>query len=325
METQKMEDQEQDQPESYSCCGSESKEELEPTTTEKRAQEVEVRRKIREQYATIATSKSKLEVKKEPEESKEESSPSKNVTSYTDYSGEELSNIPKEANLNLGSGNPVKLANLQIGETVVDLGSGAGIDCFLAANKVGESGKVIGIDMTPQMIDKARINAKENNYSNVEFRLGEIEHMPLADNSTDVIVSNCVINLALDKSQVFKDAYRILKPGGRLVVSDIVLNYEFPEVVKKAIKNVPGCVSRAWVADDYLNAIKEAGFNNVELLESAIIGPQGKPQKNESGLRKRKLRTYNTEIEVELTPEEDEKLQKTVMKAHFRAYKPLSV
>jgi SAM-dependent methyltransferase len=327
MTEQNLTKSEEKRPSSYSCCGSSSNESEATIRESDRSQDYEIRKTIRDQYASIA---------KGNFESEESSSPMqtiKNESNYTEYSQDELANLPEGANLGLGSGNPVALADILEGETVVDLGSGAGIDCFLAAKKVGESGKVIGVDMTPQMIDKARANARKGAYKNVEFRLGEIEHLPLADNTVDLIVSNCVINLALDKAQVFRDAYRVLKPGGRLVVSDIVLNHEFPEVVKQAL-DMPGCVSRAWVKEDYLGVIEAAGFKRVELLEAEVIKPQrktiegetiegGSIEKEGPGLRKRKLRTYNKEIEVELTPEEDEQLVTAVMKGHIRAYKPL--
>jgi SAM-dependent methyltransferase len=307
---------EEKQPSSYSCCGSDSTETENTARESSVVQADDVRKKVREQYTAIATGDFELE------DSGTSDQPSRDEGNYTEYSQDELSNLPEGANLGLGSGNPVALANIQEGETIVDLGSGAGIDCFLAAKRAGESGKVIGIDMTPAMIDKARNNAREGGYHNVEFRLGEIEHMPLADNSVDLIISNCVINLSPDKSKVFRDAYRVLKPGGRLVVSDIVLNHEFPEVVKKAL-DMPGCVSRAWVTEDYLGVIEAAGFERVELLEADHIQPQRQPVEVGDGLRKRKLRTYNKEVEVVLTPEEDERLLNTVMKGHIRAYKPL--
>ncbi|MHA2247110.1 MAG: arsenite methyltransferase [Candidatus Hodarchaeales archaeon] len=297
----------------YSCCGSKADEMENASSDQDIAQSGKIRSDIRKQYAEIATDEKNIySASEQPNQSGED---------YTDYSAEELSSIPKESNLGLGSGNPIKLANIQAGETVVDLGSGAGIDCFLAANEVGSAGNVIGIDMTPQMIDKARVNARKKGYSNVEFRLGEIEHMPVADNTVDLIVSNCVINLSVDKSQVFKDAFRVLRPGGRLVISDIILNQEFPDVVKEAFADVPGCVSRAWVKENYLGVIKKAGFERVELLEAEIIEPRNKPE-FESGLFKAKLRTYGKEVEVELTPEEYENLRSSIMKGHIRAYKP---
>ncbi len=161
------------------------------------------------------------------------------------------------------------LASLKEGETVLDLGSGAGFDGFLAANKVGRKGKVIGVDMTPEMIEKARENAKKGNYDNVEFRLGEIENIPAADNSVDVVISNCVINLAPDKRRVFKEAFRVLRPGGRLMVSDLVLLKELPEVIKNSVEAYIGCLSGAIVKDEYLKAIKNAGFRDVRIMDEA--------------------------------------------------------
>jgi len=183
------------------------------------------------------------------------------------YSEEELRSVPEKANLGLGCGNPVALASLKKGETVLDLGSGAGLDCFLAANKVGEKGRVIGVDMTPEMIDKARENARESKCKNVEFRLGEIENLPVADNTVDVIISNCVINLSLNKGRVFKEAFRALKPGGRLMVSDIVLLKKLPEVIRKSVKAYIGCLSGASMKDKYIETIKEAGFQEVKIIE----------------------------------------------------------
>jgi len=187
------------------------------------------------------------------------------------YSEEDIKTAPKGANLGLGCGNPVALASLREGETVLDLGSGGGFDCFLAADKVGKNGRVIGIDMTPEMIDKARENAEKGKYENVEFRLGEIENLPAADNSVDIIISNCVINLAPDKKNVFKEAYRVLKPGGRLMISDIVLQKELPDSIKNSIEGYVGCVSGAVMKDEYTEAIKEAGFLEVRLIDETTF------------------------------------------------------
>ncbi len=183
------------------------------------------------------------------------------------YTEEELKTIPEGANLGLGCGNPVALVSLREGETVLDLGSGAGLDCFLAAEKVGEKGRVIGVDMTPEMIEKARENARQGDYTNVEFRLGEIENLPVADNSADVVVSNCVINLVPDKGKAFKETFRVLKPAGRLMVSDIVLLKELPDVIKNSIEAYIGCLSGAVMKDEYIGAIKEAGFQDVRIAD----------------------------------------------------------
>lgn len=185
------------------------------------------------------------------------------------YSDEELKSVPEGANLGLGCGNPIALASLREGDTVMDLGSGAGFDCFLAAAKVGQKGRVIGVDMTPEMIDKARENARKGGYGNVEFRLGEIENLPAADNSVDVVVSNCVINLSPDKERVFKETHRVLKPDGRLMVSDIVLLKELPEGIKNSIDAYIGCLSGAMMKDEYLKTIEEAGFQEIRILEES--------------------------------------------------------
>lgn len=183
------------------------------------------------------------------------------------YSDKEIESIPEGANLGLGCGNPIALASLKEGETVLDLGAGAGFDCFLAANQVGETGKVIGIDMTPEMIEKARENAEKGNYTNVEFKLGEIEDLPVADESVDIIISNCVINLSPDKPKVFEEAFRVLKPGGRLMVSDIVLLKQLPNFIKESIDAYVSCVSGALLKEDYIAAIKNAGFQEIEIID----------------------------------------------------------
>ena len=190
------------------------------------------------------------------------------------YSPEELAAIPEDANLGLGCGNPTALAGLKPGETVLDLGSGAGIDCFLAAGRVGPKGRVIGVDMTPDMLDKARENARQAGTANVEFRLGEIENLPVADSSVDIIISNCVINLSTDKPRVFREAFRVLRPGGRLMVSDLALKKPLPNAVRESVDAYVACIAGAMVKDDYLNAIREAGFKDVEVVSEKAFPPE---------------------------------------------------
>ena len=185
------------------------------------------------------------------------------------YKEEELASVPAGANLGLGCGNPTALASLKEGETVLDLGSGAGFDCFLAANAVGAAGHVIGVDMTPEMIEKARANARKGGYSNVDFRLGELEHLPVADNAVDVVISNCVINLTPDKAAVFREAFRVLRPSGCFAVSDIVLLRELPPAVRDSAAAYVSCLSGAIMKDAYLEAIRAAGFENVRIVEES--------------------------------------------------------
>ena len=185
------------------------------------------------------------------------------------YEDRDLSAVPEGANLGLGCGNPVALASLRTGDVVVDLGSGAGFDCFLAAGRVGDSGRVIGVDMTHEMLEKARENARKGDYRNVEFRLGEIENLPVADGTADVIISNCVINLSTDKPKVFREVFRVLKPGGRLMVSDLVLTRPLPESVRRSVEAYAGCISGALMKEDYLDAIRSAGFSEVRVAEES--------------------------------------------------------
>jgi ubiquinone/menaquinone biosynthesis C-methylase UbiE len=186
------------------------------------------------------------------------------------YSDNEIKSI-SEANLGLGCGNPTALGEITEGMAVLDLGSGAGFDCFLAANKVGKTGKVIGVDMTEKMIKKARENAKKYGFSNVEFRLGDIEALPVEDKSVDVIISNCVINLSPDKQKVFDEAYRVLKKGGEMFVSDIVLLKELSEAHRKDKKLIAGCVGGAVLKEEYLKLVKNAGFTVKVLSEDKEI------------------------------------------------------
>jgi len=183
------------------------------------------------------------------------------------YREEDLTSAPQGANLGLGCGNPVAIASLKEGDTVVDLGCGAGFDCFLAAKAVGENGRVIGVDMTLEMIEKARENARKGNYPQVEFRLGEIESLPIGDNTADVVISNCVINLSPNKEKAFAEAFRILKPSGQLHVSDLVLNGNLPTSIKGSIEAYIGCVAGAVKKEAYLAAIKKAGFENILIVK----------------------------------------------------------
>ncbi|MCX7857069.1 MAG: arsenite methyltransferase [Deltaproteobacteria bacterium] len=181
------------------------------------------------------------------------------------YSREDLNTVPQDANLGLGCGNPLAFTSLKEGDVVLDLGSGAGFDCFIAARKVGKTGRVIGIDMTREMIERARENAKKGGFDNVEFRLGEIENLPLPDNYVDVIISNCVINLIPDKRSAFGEAFRVLKPKGRIIISDIVFLGDLPEVIKHSIDAYVGCISGAIKKSEYINLMEEVGFRQIAI------------------------------------------------------------
>ncbi|TLX71951.1 arsenite methyltransferase [Labilibacter sediminis] len=188
-----------------------------------------------------------------------------NLSAAIGYSDDDLKNVPEGSNMGLGCGNPQAIASLKTGETVLDLGSGAGFDCFLASRSVGETGKVIGVDMTPEMISKARTNAENGGYSNVDFRLGEIEHLPVSDSTVDVIISNCVINLSPDKEQVFLEAFRVLKPGGRLAISDIVSIVELPNAVKSDLSLYSGCMVGASSIDELNRMLEKVGFIEIRI------------------------------------------------------------
>ena len=195
------------------------------------------------------------------------------------YFPKELKKIPESAIMGLGCGNPAGLATLKKGETVLDLGSGGGIDVFLAANKVGEKGWVIGVDITPEMIRKAKSNARKGGYKNVEFRSGEIENLPVEDQSVDVIISNCVINLSPDKEKVFAEAFRVLRPGGRMVISDIVTDRELPEEIRKSFSAWAECIGGALTRKKYLSAIKNAGFDRIKVLDEKVFLEEGMSEK----------------------------------------------
>ncbi len=225
------------------------------------------------------------------------------------YTTQDVAAVPEGSNLGLGCGNPVAIASLNEGETVLDLGSGAGFDCFLAAQKVGEKGRIIGVDMTPEMIDKARENAQKSKYENVEFRLGEIEHLPAADNSVDVIISNCVINLAPDKYEVMKEAYRVLKPGGRIAISDLALRKELPKKIRDNMEAYVSCVAGAIHIDEYKKAVADAGFKNIKFT----INTASDSVDDESREKAEKA--------LSLSPEEFDDLNASVVSAYIEAEK----
>lgn len=219
----------------------------------------EVRTAVREQYGRIARSTSGGCC------APGSCGPGAEASLALGYSADDLASVPEGANMGLGCGNPQALAALEQGETVVDLGAGGGFDCFLAAKQVGPKGHVIGIDMTPDMVSKARANAAKLGAANVEFRLGEIEHLPVADGSVDVILSNCVINLSPDKQAVFSDAFRVLKAGGRLAISDVVALRPLPESLRNDVAALTGCISGAAAVTTVESLLREAGFANVRV------------------------------------------------------------
>ena len=213
----------------------------------------DIRNIVRESYKKIVTEESKLGCCED------------DISKSIGYSDEELDLVPQNSNLGLGCGNPHLIASIKEGETVLDLGSGAGFDCFLSSKKVGENGLVIGVDMTPQMVTQARNNAIENNYTNVDFRLGEIENLPVADNFVDVIISNCLINLSPNKQRVYDEAYRVLKPWGRLSISDIVLMKELTCEMKQDEKLYCGWVTGASSVEELENYLAKSGFKNIHI------------------------------------------------------------
>ena len=193
------------------------------------------------------------------------------ISKSVGYTDEDLKAVPEGANLGLGCGNPLAFSSVKEGDTVLDLGSGAGFDCFLAAKRTGETGRVIGVDMTPEMLAKARANAEKGGYTNVEFREGEIEKLPVEDNSVDLVISNCVINLSPDKEAVFSEIHRVLKPGGRFFVSDIVLSAPLPDSIKNSAAAYTACVAGALLKKDYLATIQVAGFSEIRVANETIF------------------------------------------------------
>lgn len=185
------------------------------------------------------------------------------------YSEDDLKNVPEDANLGIGCGNPTALASIKKGETILDLGSGAGFDCFLASRATGETGKVIGVDITPEMVAQAKKNAEKGNYKNIEFKVGAIENLPVESESVDLIISNCVINLSNQKEQVFKEAFRVAKSNGRIMISDIILLKDLPDYVKNSVEGHIACLAGAIKKEDYINAIAKAGFTAISIDKEA--------------------------------------------------------
>jgi SAM-dependent methyltransferase len=223
----------------------------------------EIKKTVRERYGRIAETDGIVSCCKSSCSCTSDYDISKNLG----YSEEDLVSLPEGADLGLGCGNPVALASIKEGETVIDLGSGAGIDAFLSAKRVGENGRVIGIDMTHEMLEKARNNAQKAGFTNVEFRLGEIEHLPVADNTADLVISNCVINLVPDKLKVFQEILRVLKPGGRIMISDIALKKPLSKEAQENINAWVGCIAGAVLIDDYIRLIRDAGFSDVKIID----------------------------------------------------------
>lgn len=226
----------------------------------------EIRDKVRERYGKVAVSTgSGGGCCGAP-------SPEVQVSQAIGYSADELRAIPAEANLGVGCGNPTAFAEIRPGDTVLDLGSGAGIDCFLAANATGPEGRVIGVDMTDEMLERARKNAERGGYANVEFRKGVIEDLPVEDASVDVVISNCVINLSPDKAKVFSEIHRVLRPGGRMLVSDIVVSEPLPDEIRGSVEAWAGCIAGAMLDEEYVALVRQAGFAKVEEISRASYG-----------------------------------------------------
>ena len=290
------------------CCPGEEKKQEEPccqtSRSEIKMESKDVKKIVRKSYGEVARKGSSCcggDAKAE------------NISKAIGYTKLELDSIPEEAILGLGCGNPTAIASLQEGEVVVDLGSGGGLDVFLAATKIGLTGKAIGVDMTPDMIDLARDNAEKNNITNVEFRLGEIESLPVADNTADIIISNCVINLSPEKLKVFQESFRVLKPGGRLTISDLVLLRPLPESVKNNEKYLAGCIAGAELKNKYIGFIKEAGFEDVQIAteEGYLEDFDDKEYLEEFGVS-----------EFEDIEEEKEYIRNAVQSITVTAYKP---
>ena len=249
----------------------------------KNANHDEIRQAVRKAYEKVALTYSSTEISQEasccsPSNNRvgrscgcsDSDSVLEQMSSAMGYTETDINSVPKGSNMGLGCGNPVAIASLKPGETVVDLGSGGGFDCFLAAKKVVKTGEVIGVDMTPEMVSTARKNAIKMNLENVEFRLGEIENIPVGDNQADIIISNCVVNLSPDKLAVYRDAYRILKPGGRIAISDILTTAPLPEEIKKDLELLTACIGGAQTFAETKQILKEAGFKNITIKPQKI-------------------------------------------------------
>jgi arsenite methyltransferase len=220
--------------------------------------ETDIREKVREHYAAVAEGEESCCSRGDP-------CSGEDISAQIGYSKQDLASLPEQSEMGLGCGNPLLFAQLQPGEVVVDLGSGGGVDCFLASKEVGPTGSVIGVDMTPQMLARARRNADTGGYANVEFRLGEIENLPVADQTADVVISNCVINLSTNKRQVYREAFRVLKNGGRFAVADMVAIAPLPEVLKEDIAAYTGCISGAASVEEVREWLAAAGFRRIEV------------------------------------------------------------
>ncbi len=307
-------------------------------------EKIDIRSMVRDRYGAIAD-KAQAGVQSsccEPQSSccGPEDTSSEQVSMISKmYADPDVDDLPAEVtDISLGCGDPVTLAALEPGQTVLDLGSGGGIDCFLAAKKVGPNGKVIGVDMTASMIEKARNNKEKTGAENVEFRLGEIEHLPVADNTADVIISNCVINLSPDKPQVFQEAFRAMKPGGKLAVSDIVTDGPLPDVIKNSLSAWAGCIAGAMDVNDYVGAIEAAGFVEVEVkptfwdesyFEAALdqLDPEMKAQVQRAQDEGKAVFVVQEGvdgdvIEVDLNEHQNFDPRKAVYSAKVTAYKP---
>lgn len=251
-----------------SCCPPKSDVSELASETDAHLEADAVRQRVREDYENVAKSESAGESTGVAESCcgvSDDSQINTLISTRLGYSEGDLAAVPKGADMGLGCGNPRAIASLREGEVVVDLGSGGGFDCFLAAPEVGSTGKVIGIDMTPEMISKSRANAAKGKFTTVEFRLGEIEHMPVANDTADVIISNCVINLSPDKAAVFREAFRILKPNGRLAISDVVATAELPEEMRNDKELFSGCMAGAMHVEKLAVVMRDAGFTEVRV------------------------------------------------------------